>query len=700
MSALPPPAAAGSPAGESQPLSEIERFLDQTGELARTAIARADFLPKFLTDLGHLLGGAGVQFWELLEGDRVERQSDVALADDYRAWAERPAALTEPLGTIRSALAANSPIVVAPSTATEGAGAESPANPSPFLWIASAVHSPHRPAGVVLVCRSAGGGPAALRRMADVVGTACELAGDFFGRRQIRDLLAEREFVRRLETALDRLHACESVSDAILEIVNEGRRVLECDRFSLLLPRGRRWRVMGVSGIESIEHRSDLAARLTRFAQLALTGRTAYFWEAGTASRPDDPAHPNSAGEVETALQAYVDESHARRVTVHALTTFALTNRAETEERPAGEVTAPTSSAAEIGAIVCEWFRGTDADAHTSRVDRYRRRVAPVLGNLLDWERAPLAARLRTWRRGRPWKTLRRGGTVLAVLAGVMALLALVPWELRVEARGVLQPARHRDVFAPRDGTVVDLPIDSEHRVQEGDMLLSLRNEDLDLEQQRVDGDLATARKQILAIETSRLENRATGSADPERPGQLTAELEQLRERVSGLEDFRRILSQQQEELKLVSPIAGRVLTWNLKQTLDHRPVRRGQRLLTLADETGPWELELWIPDHRAGFVRSALERNKTSRPIVDYSLATEPGLRREGTLGPIGSSAEVRRAGERPTVLGEVPLSQETLSEPRPGTSVVAKVRCGMYPLGYVLFHEVWDAIWRAWLF
>jgi hypothetical protein len=84
----------------------------------------------------------------------------------------------------------------------------------------------------------------------------------------------------------------------------------------------------------------------------------------------------------------------------------------------------------------------------------------------------------------------------------------------------------------------------------------------------------------------------------------------------------------------------------------------------------------------------------------VDYTLATEPGLRREAPLGPVGSSAEVRSVGERPTVLGEVRLPPSTLVEPRPGTSVVAKIRCGMYPLGYVLFHEVWEAIWRAWVF
>ncbi len=125
------------------------------GELARTAQTRGDFLPTFLADLGTLLGAAGVQFWELLEGDRVERVSDVSLTDDYHAWAERPASFTEPLGTIRAALAASSPIVVAPSTsaprdsvAGQDHGAESGANPSPFLWIASTVHTPHRPAGV------------------------------------------------------------------------------------------------------------------------------------------------------------------------------------------------------------------------------------------------------------------------------------------------------------------------------------------------------------------------------------------------------------------------------------------------------------------------------------------------------------------------------------------------------------------------
>ena len=72
-------------------------------------------------------------------------------------------------------------------------------------------------------------------------------------------------------------------------------------------------------------------------------------------------------------------------------------------------------------------------------------------------------------------------------------------------------------------------------------------------------------------------------------------------------------LAQQQAELALTSPIDGQVLTWDVEQLLESRPVQRGKVLLTVGDLAGPWQLELRLPDHHAGYVLDARASGRRS---------------------------------------------------------------------------------------
>ena len=58
-----------------------------------------------------------------------------------------------------------------------------------------------------------------------------------------------------------------------------------------------------------------------------------------------------------------------------------------------------------------------------------------------------------------------------------------------------------------------------------------------------------------------------------------------------------------QMDLNVKSPIDGQVITWDLNNRLMHRPVQRGQELLRVADPSGPWQLELQMPENHMGFV-------------------------------------------------------------------------------------------------
>jgi hypothetical protein len=150
-------------------------------------------------------------------------------------------------------------------------------------------------------------------------------------------------------------------------------------------------------------------------------------------------------------------------------------------------------------------------------------------------------------------------------------------------------------------------------------------------------------------------------------------------------------LAGQRQALEVRSPTDGQVLTWDIERLLAARPVQRGDRLLTVADLAGPWELELRIDDDQAGHVLAA--GSLQPEPLrVSFHVATEPGVRYAGRLRAIGTATEVDDAG-RPTVWATVALD-DAPAQPQPGATVVAKIHCGRRAIGYVWLRPLFETV------
>jgi hypothetical protein len=148
------------------------------------------------------------------------------------------------------------------------------------------------------------------------------------------------------------------------------------------------------------------------------------------------------------------------------------------------------------------------------------------------------------------------------------------------------------------------------------------------------------------------------------------------------------LLARKRKQLEVRSPIDGEVVTWNVVDLLERRPVHRGDALITVADPSGDWELEVRMPEDRMGHIVRAQQANDGSLD-VEYILATDPGTSLAGRVKEVHRSAEVR-GEEGTTVLIKVSIDPGELSHPRPGAEVTARVHCGRRPLGYVWFHDL----------
>ena len=112
------------------------------------------------------------------------------------------------------------------------------------------------------------------------------------------------------------------------------------------------------------------------------------------------------------------------------------------------------------------------------------------------------------------------------------------------------------------------------------------------------------------------------------------------------------LLRHKQDQLKILSPIDGDVITWQVSDKLLSRPVERGQLLMTVADPTKAWELEVHMPEDRMGAVVRAqnkldeLKKAGKAKPDamvpVTFILATNPGTRHEGGVKEIHRGAKV----------------------------------------------------------
>src|SRR5206468_3456976 len=194
------------------------------------------------------------------------------------------------------------------------------------------------------------------------------------------------------------------------------------------------------------------------------------------------------------------------------------------------------------------------------------------------------------------------------------------------------------------DGLVTKIHVDHGQMVSQGDLLVEIRSPELDLEMQRVAGELETARKRLAAAQSERLQMKPSDTDARLRQRRLTAEEEQYQQQVRDLADRQSMLQKELEALTVKSPLTGEVITWNVQQQLTARPLKRGDALLTVADIAGPWQLELKVPSRRAGRLLAA--PGDAHRP-VSFMVATNPGQTLEGTVTNVAARLDVGESGE-----------------------------------------------------
>ncbi len=466
---------------------------------------------------------------------------------------------------------------------------------------------------------------------------------------------------------LDALWSDLDLAKVAYTIANDGRTLLGCDRVTVMVPDRRGMRMIAMSGVEQVNRNADSVREATQLAELIAQTGDVWCW-------PEDESW---TAEMDETVQRYLDLAHATQIQCIPLLR-------------------PGNLQSLSGVLLVESFGDPTADLRKSEQGSlFIHQSALALHHAQSLQHNQLA-RLGQWwqRRTRafpsPWKTI----IALVVLAGLLSV-ALMPVDFKIQASGTLQPEHRQRIFAPDTAVVHEVMVRHGEIVAQDQLLLKMRDDKLNLDRARVDGEIATLDKERKAIQATRLQMAPATTAEKEEFDRLTTKEEQLQRRIDELQHEVRILEEVSNTLQVNSPMAGQVLTWEVDDQLKQRPVDRGDLLMTIADTNGPWQLELEVSDRDIGYVLKAYEDRRTLR--VDYFLPMQPERTRSGSIRRIGVSART----DADQQLTSVPVIIEVggkQGDRRAGASVVARIDCGKRPLAYVWSRRLIDTLRARW--
>jgi hypothetical protein len=339
-------------------------------------------------------------------------------------------------------------------------------------------------------------------------------------------------------------------------------------------------------------------------------------------------------------------------------------------------------------AALFEWPADSDKDRRT---DPYLieicRHAALAFRNCQDYSNAGL---LSTVRRLPQTLRSRRILIALGLVTALTAGLLLFKIDLQIEVMGKLVPSERVFIFAPEDGVITDVFVEDGASVAVNGQLCTLRNEDLEIQLEGIDGEVASTQARLAALDSLRGDRSLSPS------GMLSVEQAELKERLIALEAQSVILNRRISKLAMDATMAGRIYGDRLQELLKGRPVQRGQYLFELANPDAGWQLDLRIPEVD---VRHVIQQQATSGTelVVSFAVETAPEKEFTTTLTRLSASTDIDEYG-RLSVLATATPGHADILNPRPGAGVVGHIHCGSRAAGYVLFRRIIESFQRRW--
>ena len=656
---------------------QIQSLVGEIGELARSGCSTAEFFEGFLNRTIVALASQGGAVW--LDESNTENftlQYHVNL--DNTGLIDNEAAQRKHGLLLHRLQRSGQPELIPAKSSVPGA--EEAGNPTDHLLLVSPLTIGNQTVGLVEIFQRNGAGPATQRGYLRFLTQMCDIASNYLQLQKIESFDEQKALWQRLDSFVSSIHQSLDPEQAAYIIANEGRRIIESDRVSVALQSGGRCRIKAVSGLDSIERRSDQIKKLQQLTAAVLKSKES-LWYSG-----DDE---NLPPQIESRLHNYIDKSHTKMLAIVLMHDTQLAAANETDVAP--EQT--------VGALIIEQLKDSEISVPLKRrVEAVATHSQIALANATEhyglfllplWK--SLGKMTRPFRGSRLPKTL----LLLGIVAAIAAFFALFPYPFTISSNGQLQPIVQKEVFVNVDGVLHDVYVADNQAVpvKAGTPLAQMTNNELMVQIENLQGQIAQTNEQIRNFERQ----QASQELNNFDSIMLDGELLKTKAKLISLKNELQIKKNHESQLLVVSPVDGVVINWQVRQNLLMRPVKRGQNLMTVVDPAGGWQLELEIPERRMGHLLNRIA--EADEPVqVEFSLVSHPGSAIEGSLEKVDQTLDVY-SDDGNSAKAIVRFDNEQISPEllKSGTRIKAKLNCGTRSIGYVWFHELFESAQMA---
>ena len=659
-----------------QTKQQIRELVAELAQLSNLGAPPDQYYPQFLNRVVTALAAAGGAVWTREGSGPLSLRYQINLQNT--GLHESNGAQQRHGKLLLGVMAEGRGALVPPQSGLGDGSEDSPANPTDYLLVLGVLSVDQEQVGVVEVFQRPGGRPTAQKGYLQFLNQMCGLASDYLKNRRLRHMVGRDHLWSRLENFAHEVHSSLRPKTVAYTVANDGRQFVECDRVSVALRHGRRTYIEAISGQDVVDRRANLVRTMAQLADTVIYAGEPLLYTGSTDDLPP---------RIENAIRDYVDESGSKTIYIAPL------------REPGVE---PNEERHAFGALVVEQIEDNRPAPHfVERVEVVARHSATALYNAQRHERVFL---LPLWHwigeqfaklRGR---TLAQFVAVLVAIGVGISALAIVPAEFRLEGRGKLNPELRREVFANEPGIVREILVATEQRVKQGQPLVRLESNQLQTELIEATRQLQSTERQLAVTIAMR-----SGNLTNEEKIRVFGEVPKLEKVRDSYARQIQILTQRVAELEVLSPIDGIVTTSDIKRLLSGRAVQQGNLLLSVADDTGPWVLEVKMPEDKMGHILHAQRELPPGELLpVQYILATEPEVRYRGWVQEIGARTELM-PDEGAVTLITVKLDATNLPPEvvrRPGAEVRGRIECGKRAVGYVWFHQLIEFVYARIVF
>ena len=459
-----------------------------------------------------------------------------------------------------------------------------------------------------------------------------------------------------------------SLKQLAFHLVNDLAKITKADRVTYLDNSGK---IQAISGTASVSYRTAIVRTLARLGKSVLVSCRSIDWQHD---------------------QINFDGKRLPRNVAKLI--------AETET-PLGYVVPCNHEGRRFGAVILEYLSDPDHSVEQRQlINEVIEFATPVIARSSQFHAIP-AIRLQNFFFNRLLSSPIRlfSGVLVACLLAGLACYALfaVQQPFVIYGEGVLEPASTQHVFAQTDGEVKGLFVQENAAIDSGQKLLEIESQTLEKELIEVEGEIAEVQQQLRNFALTEIDRDVEDPIAEET--RRASEVERLKIRLDALKERLSFFEDRQSKQQVVAPLAGVITTPELRRRLLDRPINRGDLLMSIAQTSGQWQLEMKIPDNRVEFVEAAMK--ESSDPlVVKFRLKSDSSLTHEGVLEKLDYRSDQQEGVDESSVSATVSIDEEELGASlRLGARVFGKIECGERNNFYLLTYEMRNRI-NQWLF